>query len=209
MKTLRPLHWLLALATLLSVLTFGSVPASAKSVCPTGQVRVMSGKKPMCVKPKPTSQRVYTGPVVVNGLPFSTVKPTVTSPEALARLFAADATSLANCSAIFPSCAVKVWGRKDPWNLKYEGRAAEYFRPWVPLFEKYRALGADIYQNLAETGSSGFAATDPAWAGYYRFELAGQVFHFELVSSTMSSKPSQWLVPGCRACMAFQLLSID
>lgn len=218
MKTLRIRRLLGATLLLLgfcvtsvSVPTAASASAAARAACPSGQVRVSTPKGSVCVKPKtrPAPQRVYTGPAVVGGVPFPANPPASQDPQVLANAFASDATALANCSAIFPSCAVKVWGRKDPWNLKYEGRSDAYFRPWVTLFAKYQASGAKIYQNLAEDGSGSFKDTDPAWAGYYRFEIDGKAFHFELISSTMSNKPANWLVPGCRACMAFQLFLVD
>jgi len=191
------------------VSTAASGEVSAKAVCPPGQIMVTTSKGVRtCVKPRPSQQKVYTGPTVVNRLPFSSSTPTVTSASALATAFAVDATALANCSSgSFKSCAVKVWGRKDPWNLQYEGRSAEYARPWVALFAKYQSVGARIYQNLAEPGN-GISDTDPVWAGYYRFEFDGFAYHYELLSSTLSSNPADWLVPGCRSCMGFKLIEV-
>lgn len=204
------LHRLLVLPLLvLGVSVPFSGEVSAKSTCPPGQVLVTTSKGRMCAKPKPAQQKVYTGPTVVNRLPFSVTAPVASSGAALANAFAVDATSLANCSSgSFKSCAVKVWGRKDPWNLQYEGRSAEYARPWVALFAKYRSVGAEIYTNLAEPGN-GISDTDPRWAGYYRFEVDGTAYHFELISSSMSTKPADWLVPGCRACMGFKLIAVN
>lgn len=211
MKALStPFRRLLVLPLLvLGVSTPFSGEVSAKTACPPGQVLVTTSKGRVCAKPKPAQQKVYTGPTVVNRLPFSTATPVAVSDAALANAFAVDATSLANCSSgAFKSCAVKVWGRKDPWNLQFEGRSAEYERPWVALFTKYRTVGAEIYTNLAEPGN-GIKDTDPRWSGYYLFEVGGVAYQFELLSSTMSNKPVDWLVPGCRVCMGFKLIAVS
>lgn len=192
------------------------VPSAKKGCSIEGKVRLIaqgskSGVVQQCARNaagKLTWLRVdyYTGPKVVNGLPFTRSLPTG-SPLDVAQAFARDATNLLNCEyGLFDRCAISVWGRRDPWMLTQEGKDAAFDAPWVALWSKYNAVGVEIWQRNGPY-TAVYPNGVPTLDLYYRLTIGGQVFRLSLRENPPSvpSDPNSWYVPGCPFCFAYEV----
>lgn len=206
----------LATASLLTGLLLAAVPSSVSAsptlvekspvkTCPVGQVVKNTAKGKTCVKAAPVKYSTYKGPTVYGRLPFQPVLASGLSSSRIASEFAKDAASINNCATdLFPACAKKVWGRKDPWNLLNQGSFAAYDAPWAALFAKYAAAGVSVSHDMGDAFPGRYTNLDPTFSGVYILDFAdGARFVAEYQLSAGSASRSSWLVPGCRFCSSY------
>lgn len=146
----------------------------------------------------------YTGPKVVAGLPFVRSTPSGSARE-LAQAFARDATDLLNCHyGRFDKCAKAVWGRRDPWKMPLEGKAAAFNAPWAALWEKYEQAGVVVWQSNGPY-TDRYPQGVPMLDYFYRLTIDGQTFELWMRDDPGHSltNPSSWYVPGCAVCHAY------
>lgn len=184
-------------------------PTTPSKSCPPGQVLTATTKGKACIKVSPAPFASYKGPVVYGKVPFPVSLPAGLSNTRIVAEFAKDAAAINNCaSGLFDSCARKVWGRRDPWNLIVEGRSSAYEVPWVKLFAKYSAAGVTVSHDLGDAFPGLYTNTDPVFAGVYRLDLpGGDVIWVEYETASGSSDPTRWLVPGCRLCSRYSVVA--
>ena len=200
----------LAAGALLALALPISTPASAATqpvTCPAGQIlkTTPTGKK--CSKATATKYNAYRGPVVVNKLPFAARLATGLSTAQIAAEFAKDAAAITNCaSGLFDSCARKVWGRRDPWNMLVEGRSVTYETPWVKLFAKYAAAGVTVSHDLGDWSPGLYKNSDPVFAATYRLAFPNNTSAWvDYESASGAANPADWLQPGCRMCVRYNV----